>query len=230
MRLEELTIIDELTGLPNRRASSRYIQTIKQLYDQFALVMIDLNDFTNINDTLGHMAGNIALNEVARRWSELVQKTDTKVNSFVARQGGDEFILIISNYDNEEELNKIKKELITIFKNKVSNVYDGYFGVDMMICKKDNLIYLNPCVEINMRMNMGIVSRIIYDKYVDENSKGMFTIENNCSDGLFVSNTDFFDNNDLLIENGKIVSGVIPLTHRNKNSTYCAYISVQRNK
>jgi len=95
-RLKELfdtSIVDQLTGLYNRR----YIDTIldhqyglfKRHFQRFGLVMIDVDKFQNINDSFGHLAGDEALKLVA----SVVQRSMRSMD-FLARFGGDEFIIV----------------------------------------------------------------------------------------------------------------------------------------
>jgi diguanylate cyclase (GGDEF)-like protein/PAS domain S-box-containing protein len=99
---EHLAYYDELTGLPNRRlflerlrhAQATAIRT--HLYG--ALFFLDLDNFKNINDTLGHDYGDMLLKEVARRLDGVTRSGDT-----VARLGGDEFVVLFEELDADEE-------------------------------------------------------------------------------------------------------------------------------
>ena len=97
---------DPLTGLPNR---SLLMSTLEQEMaivdrsnDALAIVFIDLDDFKLVNDTLGHEAGDILLKEVSRRIQSVMRKTD-----LLARQGGDEFIILMTGLSDNQELHKI---------------------------------------------------------------------------------------------------------------------------
>jgi diguanylate cyclase (GGDEF)-like protein len=94
-QLRHLATHDALTSLPNRvLLDDRLAQAIAHAdrYGQpFAVLMVDLDRFKLINDSLGHRAGDEVLNEVARRLNAVVRNIDT-----VARVGGDEFVLIIN--------------------------------------------------------------------------------------------------------------------------------------
>ncbi len=94
---------DRLTGLPNReklhelleREVNRKAQSPGYL---FALAFLDLDDFKGVNDTLGHLAGDELLRQVAHRLEDAVG-----VDNSVARLGGDEFVLLIRGVRNAEE-------------------------------------------------------------------------------------------------------------------------------
>lgn len=95
-QLRYMAEYDELTGLPNRRLLlDRVNQTIARAKRQqlrcFTLMFIDLDRFKNINDSLGHSAGDQVLQEVAQRLQGAVREIDT-----VSRIGGDEFVVLIS--------------------------------------------------------------------------------------------------------------------------------------
>lgn len=91
---------DELTGLGNRRmfASSltRAIEQSERSNASLAVVVLDLDDFKKINDTMGHLAGDQVLREVATSLRRNVRGTDT-----VARMGGDEFIILAEGLSGE---------------------------------------------------------------------------------------------------------------------------------
>jgi diguanylate cyclase (GGDEF)-like protein len=97
---------DPLTGLPNRKLFSinvkNTIQTSKD-NNSFAVLMIDLNRFKEINDTLGHDIGDGVLVEMGKRLSEVINKDE-----IIARLGGDEFALVIPNADNKKAISACK--------------------------------------------------------------------------------------------------------------------------
>ncbi len=92
--LNELSLTDALTGVPNRRSfQDRLVDEFRraQRYDDpLALVLLDLDHFKTINDTFGHPEGDAVLREVASRLKQCVRETD-----FIARYGGEEFALLL---------------------------------------------------------------------------------------------------------------------------------------
>ena len=102
---------DELTGLPNRRLLlDRLTQEVKRATRsnlKLALIFLDLDHFKEINDTLGHDMGDILLKEASRRLTESVRLTDT-----VARFGGDEFILILSELHDIESVERVVQDIL----------------------------------------------------------------------------------------------------------------------
>ncbi|MCR5614575.1 MAG: EAL domain-containing protein [Saccharofermentans sp.] len=104
--LREQAVTDRLTGLPNRFACSELIEDFLHRNGEFAAVSIDLNNFKSINDTMGHDTGDMVLKEIANRFKELANNVTTETTEFVARTTGDEFMIIISDYDSEEDIEK----------------------------------------------------------------------------------------------------------------------------
>jgi diguanylate cyclase (GGDEF)-like protein len=114
--LNDQVSIDELTRLNNRTQLKKYIagESSKQNTDRSTryILMIDLNKFKQINDQYGHVEGDMAL----RRTADALKLAcgDNTLKTFIARYGGDEFI-IITKTDNEE----LVKELCNTIKNTV---------------------------------------------------------------------------------------------------------------
>lgn len=99
--LERLTLIEPLTELFNRRglqqALSREVEHLSRSSTGAAVLVIDLDDFKHINESLGHAAGDVVLKEVGRRLRSAVRAVD-----YVGRLGGDEFMLILPETDAAE--------------------------------------------------------------------------------------------------------------------------------
>ena len=112
-RLDQLAHHDSLTGLPNRLLfSDRLTQRIAEARrrgEQLAVMFLDMDRFKLINDTLGHNTGDIILQEVAERLKSTLRDVDT-----VARMGGDEFTLILSQVRNGEEAAMIGRRILEI--------------------------------------------------------------------------------------------------------------------
>ncbi len=102
---------DPLTGLPNRRMlRDRLEQDIRKCkHDglQLAILFIDLDHFKEVNDTLGHDSGDLLLIEAADRIRHCVRDSDT-----VARMGGDEFTVVLSELSGAERLERILQKIL----------------------------------------------------------------------------------------------------------------------
>lgn len=105
-RLKYLSYTDALTGLPNRFALTEYISELIKKREKFAAVSIDFNDFKHVNNTLGFDAGNKVLINVTGRWKAVSNNIFPDMKKYLTCIGGDEFFLVISGYENDEDLRK----------------------------------------------------------------------------------------------------------------------------
>ena len=118
-RIEFLAYHDPLTGLVNRTFLKMQLNTLSEINKRenkkLALIFIDLDNFKIINDTFGHEAGDELLIEIANRLKQLVRESD-----IVARIGGDEFVIVLNNIKNKDDvkvvITHIQKELIKPIK------------------------------------------------------------------------------------------------------------------
>jgi len=110
-RIEHIAYHDALTALPNRALFTRLLdQALKegQRYQRrLAVMFVDLDRFKNINDTLGHEAGDELLRQVAARLRGALRGSDT-----VARLGGDEFVILVPEYADEPDLVAIAEKVL----------------------------------------------------------------------------------------------------------------------
>lgn len=110
-RLKHLAHHDALTGLPNRLLFQDHLQQAmaksRRSEQQVALLFLDLDRFKNINDSLGHEAGDTLLKEVAARLKSCVRETDT-----VARLGGDEFVVILEQFKEVQNVATVAQKIL----------------------------------------------------------------------------------------------------------------------
>ena len=113
--LEHISLHDALTNLPNRLQLSQKIEKImlnaEKNSTKFAIIFLDLDHFKNINDTLGHDVGDALLQRVA----------DILLNSvceeaLISRIGGDEFVIVVSNFSNQDEIMPTINEMLNNFR------------------------------------------------------------------------------------------------------------------
>jgi len=110
-----LALHDELTGLPNRRLFldrlAISLERARRMESKAALLVIDLNHFKQVNDSLGHHAGDLLLRKVSEIFSSRVRRSDT-----VARTGGDEFSLILEEPTNRSNAKLVAKSLMEMLR------------------------------------------------------------------------------------------------------------------
>ncbi len=110
-----LALHDELTGLPNRRLFldrlAISLERARRMESKAALLVIDLNHFKQVNDTLGHHAGDLLLKKVSDIFQSRVRRSDT-----VARTGGDEFSLILEEPTNRSNAKWVAKSLMEMLE------------------------------------------------------------------------------------------------------------------
>ncbi|MCA1714018.1 MAG: diguanylate cyclase, partial [Gammaproteobacteria bacterium] len=113
--LRYLANFDTLTNLPNRallaERLSRAIVRARRQEERIAVLFLDLDRFKDINDSLGHAAGDRILRAAAVRLQDTVGQQHT-----VARLGGDEFTVVLENLEAPEQADKIAREIITAFE------------------------------------------------------------------------------------------------------------------
>ncbi len=113
-KIQQMAFHDSLTGLPNRKLFSDRLGIVlaqaKRNKKEVGIVMLDLDNFKDVNDTLGHDVGDILLKAVAERLSGTLRKSDT-----VARFGGDEFVLIFPDMKVREEAIPFVQKIIDRF-------------------------------------------------------------------------------------------------------------------
>jgi diguanylate cyclase (GGDEF)-like protein len=112
---KHLALHDALTGLPNRRHFedhlARAVERARRAKTQAALLLIDLDQFKMVNDTLGHHAGDLLLKRVGAICTRRMRRSDT-----VARTGGDEFSIIMEEPTSRAEAEYVAHSLIQLLK------------------------------------------------------------------------------------------------------------------
>ncbi len=110
-RIQHLAFHDALTGLPNRSLMqdrvSQAIGRAERSSKRFAVMFIDIDNFKNINDTLGHDVGDELLRQVAARLIDSVRTHDT-----IARQGGDEFIVLLDELEGHQGATRVAHKIL----------------------------------------------------------------------------------------------------------------------
>jgi predicted signal transduction protein with EAL and GGDEF domain len=136
-RIRRLANFDTLTGLPNRRQliwrAERALEHAKRLQHQFALLLIDLDRFKIINDTLGHAAGDELLMEVGRRLRGCVRHSDQfmegameaagarshRALEAVGRLGGDEFVALLPEVAEDQDAERVAQRVLEVMREPI---------------------------------------------------------------------------------------------------------------
>jgi len=178
--LEHLAMHDPLTNLPNRALLLvRLQQAIERSQQQqltFAVLMADLDRFKEVNDTLGHDVGDELLVQVSSRVSQLLRRSDT-----VARIGGDEFAIILSDVTQEEAVlisKKIDTHLSTEFSisNHKFNIGCS-IGVAMFPDHGQDSSALLKCADLAMYVaKRNHLDHVVYDAAESQQSESTLSL------------------------------------------------------
>lgn len=136
----------------------------------------------------------------------------------------------IAAYISILRLIRIREKVQENLSYFVGACYKGYLGVDMMICRDQNeegSYLVHPCVEINMRMNMGIVAHSFYENFMVSGVSGNFMVEYYESNEKLVEEhrraQEMFP---LVMEEGRMLSGYLSLVPVTPQSKYRAYVTI----
>ncbi|MDF2177229.1 EAL domain-containing protein [Aliiglaciecola sp. CAU 1673] len=189
-RLQEMAYHDELTGLANR---SLLMQIIPHQINQcrrdnsgFGLMFLDLDKFKQVNDSLGHEAGDILLKAAAQRLMNVLRSTDT-----VARLGGDEFIVLASQVSENEDLVRVADKIVDVlskpFKIKDRDVEVGVsIGISLFPQNSDDGESLMHLADIAMyrakKQQKG--SYVFYCEEINQELVSYRQLENDIRRGL----------------------------------------------
>jgi len=133
--LEHMAFTDPLTNLPNRARFHDSLEATARRHAQaqtpFALFLMDLDRFKNVNDTLGHQIGDLLLQEVSMRLKSVLRGSDTVTrldnetilefdSKMIARLGGDEFAAILPRVDGPDDASAIARKLLLVMQEPFS--------------------------------------------------------------------------------------------------------------
>jgi len=152
--IKQQSIHDDLTGLLNRGHLFNVLQREKALADRgeqtFCLCILDLDDFKLVNDTYGHLSGDIVLKTLAQQMKDNIRQAD-----YIARYGGEEFVLILAYPDLKDALNCANRIRRLISETPYPGMPEGFRvtssmgltqyqvpeNIDSVIKRADDLLY-----------------------------------------------------------------------------------------
>lgn len=116
---EDLAQRDDLTGLPNRRALSSFLNRVLSaspaISQSFTILHIDLDRFKQVNDTLGHAAGDTVLKHAAG-----ILREHTRTQDLVARIGGDEFVMVLESNAAPDDIRSLGERIISLLTQPIT--------------------------------------------------------------------------------------------------------------
>lgn len=135
----------------------------------------------------------------------------------------------LAAYVPREELHRLRRVLTEELAGIFGGTYKGYLGVDMMIYRREKGHYcIHPCVEINLRMNMGVVARLLYDRFVVPGRSGTFRVAYHpVAETALHEHETMKAAHPLETREGRVVSGYLPLVPVSKASRYRAWLLVE---
>jgi len=156
--LHGMAFTDHLTGLPNRFMLEQAARSIQHRSRQrghrgktLAIIFLDLDNFKEVNDTLGHAVGDGVLKESARRFKARLRTTD-----LIVRWGGDEFVVLLDGLDSVDEAHVVAQALLATLKSPITvdgksiliscsagvcSCQDQDFDLESLVNKADDKMY-----------------------------------------------------------------------------------------
>ena len=135
---------------------------------------------------------------------------------------------MLSVYIPKERLAAVKECLCDIMQKQLAGSgYCGYFGIDMMVYDNGDGYRLNPCMEINLRMNMGVVARLFHDRFVCSGGKGVYRVRFFKQAGEAQrAHLELQAAHPLRVENGRVSQGYMSLVPVAPENRYIAYVII----
>ena len=180
-KLEHQALHDALTGLPNRKLLQdrleHALETAKRECKPLGLLLLDLDRFKTINDTLGHAVGDVLLCDVARRLAAQIRRSDT-----IARLGGDEFAVLLPAVTDLARAHRVSQRILTAlerpFDIKELQLEVGIsVGVALYPDHAEDADSLLQCADVAMYIAKNAQSGLaLYDQSNDINSVRHLTL------------------------------------------------------
>jgi diguanylate cyclase (GGDEF)-like protein len=209
-QIRQIAYFDEVTSLPNRHYFMQKFKEIlnsNSLYNKSsALIFLDLDEFKRINDTLGHDKGDYLLKEFAIRL-----KATIPTNSIAGRFGGDEFLILVPEFDNIKELEVICSNLLNMLKEPFIidyslNCVTTSIGISIAPIdgEKTEVLLKNADTAMYMAKEQGKNQYCFFSYSMGEDLLKKITIENKLRNALENEEFELYYQPQINLFNGKI--------------------------
>lgn len=189
-KIEHMAHHDTLTGLPNRALvkirAEQIIANAKRNNTKSAVLFIDLDGFKEINDTLGHSTGDAMLKSVASRLKECIREND-----ILSRQGGDEFLVILSEIRDENDISAVAKKILEVLEHPFEiNIHtlsaSGSIGISLYPDHGETFETLLQCADTAMykAKERGKNNYCFYTQQMNHYTIGQFKLQSDLKNAL----------------------------------------------
>lgn len=138
----------------------------------------------------------------------------------------------LASFVTVDTLHVTRQAIESVLTPLIAPLYTGYLGIDMIVYRNETgEALLHPCIELNLRMSMGMVARIIADRYLSPRAQGSYRVvyRSNAAQ-LHEIDQAMSLNNPLQIVEGRIVAGYLRLTPLTDKTQYMAYVDIKNMK
>ncbi|MCK9395678.1 MAG: EAL domain-containing protein [Methylobacter sp.] len=153
-QIRQLAFYDPLTGLPNRRLLLERLHHATDMRSRdgklMAVMMLDLDNFKPVNDSLGHLAGDMLLQQVAKRLLERLRNVD-----MIARLGGDEFTVLLEVIDNADDAAYIAENIIADLRKPFYLIHEH---------EHEQEVYIGVSIGISLYGQHGTTPQLLMDR------------------------------------------------------------------
>ena len=134
---------------------------------------------------------------------------------------------MLSEYVSRDLLYAVRENLLRELTGVLDGNYQGYLGVDMMVVRSGEEYFVHPCVEVNLRMNMGVVSRLLFDRFVVPDAIGRYVIDFFPQKGEALKTHErLMAKHELVVEGNLLRSGYLSLVPVFEDTNYLIYVVV----
>ncbi len=214
---------DSLTGLPNRMLLTsridRAIAHSARNNSRFGLIFLDLDNFKNVNDSLGHAMGDLLLKEAAEKLRRIARNDDT-----VARLGGDEFIILVEDITDEKPAVILARRIILAFKESFNIKNNSlHVGASIGIAmypedgQEPESLIKNADIAMYRAKDVGRQTFALFKPSLNESVARKLKLENELRLAISESNFEVYYQPKMDIRNGTVtgMEGLVRWKHTN---------------